>query len=73
MNKTLNTHKSRAEIDGGSVTNSNSGGGSFGTNGFSDACFRISCCFCCWEAGRAVVLWGPIRTPLASTPITLNR
>lgn len=43
------TYKSRAEIDGGSAINSNSAGGSLGTNGCSTD-LRISCCFCCAAA-----------------------
>lgn len=43
------THRSRAEIEGGSAINSNSGGGSFGTKGCS-ICLKISCCFCCCTA-----------------------
>lgn len=41
----LLTHKSSAEIDGGSAINSKSGGGSFGTNCCSATCFSNSCCF----------------------------
>lgn len=44
-----NTYRSRAEIEGGSAMNSNSVGGSFGTNGCSTD-FKISCCFCCATA-----------------------
>jgi len=40
----INTYKSRADIDGGSAMNSNSFGGSFGTNIASCTCFRSSCC-----------------------------
>lgn len=58
--------KSNAEIDGGSATNSNSAGGSFGINVCSVACFNNSCCFCwaagvtdnfCNPAGRAPTSW----------------
>lgn len=38
------TYKSKAEIDGGSAINSNSSGGSFGTNIASCTCFNSSCC-----------------------------
>lgn len=41
-NISLNTYKSRAEIEGGSAINSNSLGGSLGIKG-SATCFKISC------------------------------
>ncbi len=37
-------------MDGGSATNSNSGGGSLGINGCSIADFKSSCCFSLTEA-----------------------
>lgn len=42
----ISTHKSNAEIEGGSAINSNSAGGSLGTNCCSATCFSNSCCFC---------------------------
>lgn len=50
MSPQLSTHKSNAEIDGGSAMNSKSGGGSFGTNCCSATCFNNSCCFWCAAA-----------------------
>lgn len=38
------TYKSKADIDGGSEINSNSSGGSLGTNIASCTCFKSSCC-----------------------------
>lgn len=40
----LNTNKSKADIEGGSATNSNSSGGSLGMNTASCTCFNSSCC-----------------------------
>lgn len=48
------TYKSNPAIEGGSATNSNSLGGSLGTNGCSvAACLSSSCCFC-WVAVASV-------------------
>lgn len=58
--------KSKADIDGGSDINSNSGGGSFGTNGCSVTCFKISCCFCCTDELCPLGTLGKESAPLPS-------
>ena len=45
------SYKSKAEIDGGSAINSNSGGGSLGTMG--SMIFSCSCCVLCGAVPRA--------------------